>query len=141
MHNFEKKPNKLSKYSQFFAICKVHGFEYKDKVYEFTNGRTESLSSLSELEYTQMMKRLIDLNEPFRKNHRKTPGDKQRKKMMALAYLMNWGSALQVVKRLDGWARQQKFKKGWMQHNEAELDLLVAIFEQKVYTHYLTTLN
>ncbi|WP_367867879.1 hypothetical protein [Pedobacter sp. WC2423] len=88
-----------------------------------------------------MMKQLIDLNEPYRRNYVPKPGDKQRKKMIALARLMNYGDMKTIYARLDNWARDQKFKKGWMAHNPAELDLLVAIFEQKVYTHYLTTLN
>lgn len=128
-------------YGQFFAICKAHGFDYKDKVYEFTDGHTESLSSLSDLEYTQMMKMLIDLNEPFRKGFEPKPGDKERKKMIALALLMNWGDIKTVVARIDAWSRKQKFKKGWMQHNPAEISLLVTIFEQRVYPDYLTGLN
>ncbi|MGY0034427.1 hypothetical protein [Pedobacter sp. NJ-S-72] len=110
-------------------------------MYEFTKGKTMSLRALSELEYAQMMKLLIDLNEPFRRNYVPKPGDKQRKKMIALARLMNYGDMKTIYARLDNWSRDQKFKKGWMSHNPAELDLLVAIFEQKVYTHYLTTLN
>lgn len=133
----------MSKYAQFFAICKVHGLEYKDVVYEYTEGRTDSLRSLSELEYTIMMKRLIDLNEPFRKGFVPKPGDKQRKKMIALALLMRWGKGniKAVIIELNRWCKKQKFKKALMQHNEPELDLLVAIFELRVYPDYLIALN
>jgi hypothetical protein len=138
-----KKNYTYSKYSQFFAICKAHGFDYKEKVYEFTEGRTDSLSSLTDLEYTQMMKRLIELNEPMRKatKFEKQPGDAQRKKLIALALLMKWGDMKQALARLDGWCKKQKYKKGLMQHNEQELSLLVSIFEQRVYPDYLVGLN
>jgi len=135
------KSNSSSKYSQLFAICKAHGFEYKEKVYEFTNGRTTSLTALSEIEYTSMMKLLIDLNEPLRRDWVPKPGDPQRKKLFAIARLMKYGDNRTIFSRLDQWARKQKYKKSLMQHNPAELDLLVTIFEQRVYTHYLTTLN
>lgn len=131
----------MSKYAQFFAICKAHGFDYREKVYEFTEGRTISLSALSDLEYTEMMKLLIDLNEPFRKGFVPKPGDKQRKKLIALAMLMRWGDMKMIITRLNGWCKKQKFKKGLMQHNETELDLLVSIFELRVYPDYLIALN
>lgn len=128
-------------YGQFFAICKAHGFDYKEKVYEFTKGRTDSLSSLSELEFTEMMKLLIELNEPYRKNFTPKPGDQQRKKLIALAMLMRWGNIKMIMIRLDGWCKKQRYKKGLMAHNEQELSLLVSIFDQRVYPDYLTGLN
>lgn len=134
-------PENKRNYGQFFAICKTHGFDYKEKVYEFTNGRTVSLSSLSDYEYTEMLKQMIDLNEPARRGFVPKPGDAQRKKMIALALLMRWGEMKMVMIRLNGWARKQKFKKDLMQHTPAELDLLVSIFEQRVYPDYLVGLN
>ena len=49
-------------YKQFFAICKHYGWDYKDKVAEFTDGRTESLSSLSDGEYHQLLTQVQRFN-------------------------------------------------------------------------------
>ena len=130
-------------YKQFFAICKAHGFDKEEKVLEFTEGRTASLSDLSDREFGQMMLLLQKLNAPIRQGIRfqPKPGDKQRKKLIAIARKMKWGDVPTTLIKLDEWSRKQKFKKGLMEHSPAELDLLVAIFEQRVYADYLTALN
>lgn len=132
-------------YKQLFAICKAQGFDYKDKVAEISQGRTDSLKMLTDGEYKELMIRLVRLNEPTRKLAAKAdfkPGDKMRKKMISLAAQMKWGEKMSdILTRLDKWCLDQKYKKPLMQHNEAELSLLVTIFEQRVYADYLKYLN
>lgn len=129
-------------YKQFFAICKKHGFDYKDKVAEFTNGRTDSLKALTDGEFKELSIRMAHLNAPARQVFKVKPGDKQRKKMISLASQMRWGPEIaQIIGRLDAWCLKQKFKKPLMKHSENELNLLLAIFEQRVYSDYLTDLN
>ena len=132
-----------SKYSDFHAICKQHGLNYKDKVFEFTEGRTESLSSLSDTEYAELLKRMQSLNRTGSGNFKIKPGDKQRKKIIRLALTMHWGGGdmKTALGEIDEWCKKQKFKKGFMNHTPAEYDLLVAIFEQKVYGDYFRDLN
>jgi hypothetical protein len=133
----------MRNYKQFFAICKAHGFDKEEKVLEFTEGRTSSLSELSDREFGKMMLILQKLNAPNRQGRQfePKPGDKQRKKLLALARKMNWGDVPTTLAKLDEWSRKQKYKKGLMDHTPGELDLLVVIFEQRVYADYLTALN
>lgn len=133
-------------YSQLFAICKKHGWDYKDKVAEFTKNYTdqehESLSSLTDPQYEEFMVLVLELNKGHRKDFNKKPGDPQRKKLIAIALTMFWGNETsEAVKAVDEWIRKQKFKKGLMAHSPAELDLMVAIMEQKVYPDYLKSLR
>lgn len=44
-----------SNYRTFFAICMVVGKDYKEAVYEFTEGRTVSLSSLNDGELKELL--------------------------------------------------------------------------------------
>ncbi|MGV3705431.1 MAG: hypothetical protein ACO1NU_08635 [Arcticibacter sp.] len=135
--------NKVARdYTQFFAICKAHGFDYKEKVAEFTNDRTDSLRALTDAEFNRMLKLMTDLNKPVRQKFKPKPGDDQRKKMISIARQMRWlkdGKA--DVKRLDMWCKSQKYKKGLNQLSILELNVMVTIFETKVYGHYLSTLN
>lgn len=130
-------------YKQLFAICKKHGLDYKDKVAEFTNGRTESLKELTDGEYKELMIRLQRFNpQPPEGGFVPKPGDKMRKKMISIAGQMQWGtSTMQLVGRINNWCLHQKFKKPLMEHNEEELGLLVTIFEQKVLADYFKGLN
>lgn len=131
------------KYSDLFGICKQYGLSYKDIVLQFTDGRTDSLSSLTEQEYDDLIDQLKKLNKTAKKDFKKKPGDPQRKKIISLALIMHWGGGdmKEAIKEIDKWCRKQKFKKGFMQHNEQEYGLLVAIFEQKVYGDFLRDLN
>jgi hypothetical protein len=134
-------------YKALFAICKQYGLNYKDKVLEFTNGRTDSLSSLTDSECEVMVDRLKKLNKikvnRGGKKFEVKPGDPQRKKMIRLALTMHWGNGdmAEALKELDEWCFKQKFKKGFMGHTLSEYDLLVSIFETKVYKDYLRDLN
>lgn len=129
-------------YSQLFAICKKHGFDYKDKVAEFTNGRTDSLKALTDGEYREMMLRLSRLNEPARKEFVPKPGDQMRKKMLSICSKMHpTESTDQLLKRLNDWCLKQTFKKPLMKHAKEELALLVTIYEEKVYADFLTGYN
>jgi len=137
-----KKNYTPSKYSQFFAICKKHGFDYKEKVAEFTNGETDSLRKLTDDQFEAMMILMEEMNKGYRKDFEPKPGDKQRKKLIGIAKDMFWGkNTKETVADIDRWCKKQKFKKGLMAHTEKELNLLVAIFEQKVYPDYLHNLN
>lgn len=129
-------------YSQLFAICKKHGFDYKDKVAEFTNGRTDSLKSLTDGEYREMMLRLSRLNEPARKEFVPKPGDQMRKKMLSICSKMHpTENTEQLLKRLNDWCLKQTYKKPLMKHDVGELSLLVTLYEQKVYADFLTGYN
>ena len=129
-------------YSQLFAICKKHGFDYKDKVAEFTNFRTDKLTELSDGEYRELMIRMTRLNEPARKAFVPKGGDKIRKKMLSICSKMHPGDTTgELLARLDEWCLNQTYKKPLMKHDIAELSLLVTIYEEKVYADFLTAYN
>lgn len=135
-------------YKQFFAICKRHGFEYKDKVAEFTKDRTDSLSSLSDGEYHELLTWMLKLNAPARQRFIPKPGDEMRKKIIAIARQMKWEykshpahKPAPDMNRINHWClKHGKFHKPLNEHTPAELTLLVTIFE-RVYHDYLTVLN
>ncbi|HMI03068.1 MAG TPA: hypothetical protein VK541_11335 [Pedobacter sp.] len=134
---------KKGKYDDLFAICNENGLDYKAVVLDFTKGRTDSLSSLSDIAYSTLLNRLKTLNKSSNKKFVKKPGDLQRKKMIRLALTMHWGGGdmKTAIKELDEWCKKQKFKKGFMHHTAGEYDLLVTIFEQRVYADYYRDLN
>lgn len=134
---------KKRNYSDLFGICKERGLNYKDLVYAFTEQRTDSLSALTDQEYDKLLLQLKRLNKSTKKAGKKKPGDPQRKKMIRLALTMHWGGGdmKNAIDEIDIWCRKQKFKKGFMGHSLPEYDLLVTIFEQKVYGDYLRDLN
>ncbi len=134
-------------YRQFFAICKKNGWEYKDKVAEFTEGRTDSLSSLTDGEYKEMLLRA----QRFNQLPKDSPADKMRKKIISMARQMGWtitpqppkagGKEKADMERIDNWClKYGKFKKVLNKHTVPELTLLVAIFEE-VFKTYLTGLQ
>ncbi len=125
-------------YKQFFAICKAHGFDYKDKVAEFTDGRTDSLRGLSDEEWVALERRMLSLNAPFRKRTFKPrPGDAQRKKMLSIARQMGWvRDGRTDVSRVNDWCLSQKYKKGLNELTMVELNTLLYIFETKVLASY-----
>ncbi len=131
----------MRNYAQLFAICKAQGFDYKDKVAEITNGRTDSLKALTDAEYREMMLQLNKHNAHLRqtKNFEIKPGDKQRKKMIALAKNMGYSNA---VDALNNWCMQYgKYAKPLMQHTENELNHVLSVYENEVYSSYLANLN
>lgn len=136
-------------YSQFFAILKKLGLDYKDVVAEFTEGRTESLSSLSDGEYKELTLRMQRYNQ-YDPND---PANKMRRKMIAIARQMRWGephprplsrgegSTNALMERLDNWCiKYGKYGKKLNSHTVAELSLLVTIFEE-VLDDYLKALQ
>lgn len=131
----------MRNYAQLFAICKAQGFDYKDKVAEFTNGRTDSLKALTDAEYREMMLQLNKHNAHLRqtKTFEIKPGDKQRKKMIALAKNMGIADAVWAV---NNWCIQYgKYAKPLMQHTPNELNQVLHIYETKYYASYLANLN
>lgn len=125
----------MSKYSQFFTIINKIGLTKEEAVMEFTNGRTDSLTSLNDSEFKELMRKLSTLNTP-------PPGDIMRKKMIGIAKSMHWGNnTKEILLRIDDWCIKQKFRKKLMQLDLAELSTMLTIFEQKVYNDYLSALN
>ena len=138
-------------YKKFYALCKRHGLEKDELVLELTRGYTKSLRAISDGEFQDLMGRLeIASAEPRNdapRDWKPKPGDAQRKKMISLARQMGWGGSPSaadvkaIVAKLDAWCLKQKFQRPLMQHTVAELNLLVTIFEEKVFADYLKGLN
>lgn len=124
-------------YKQFFAICKAVGVEYKDAVLDFTEGRTDSLRALSDGEFRELMIRARAWQPVKKTAFVPTPGDAQRKKMIAIAGKMHWGaSTLEIVGRLNEWCHSQYGKE----LNELDVPMLnkaVWVLENKVQVDYL----
>lgn len=138
----KKTANNKRDYSRFFAICKTHRFDYKDKVAEYTKGKTDSLRALTDDQFTDLMVMMIQINIGYRKDFIPKPGDKQRKKLIGIAKSMFWGkNTEETLVDLDRWIRKQKFKKPLMSHTPNELNLIIAIFEQRVEPDYLTAIT
>lgn len=140
-------------YKKFYALCKRHGLDKDELVLELTRGYTKSLRAISDAEFQDLMGRLEKLggnpskgSKPL-EGWKPKPGDMQRKKMISLARQMGWGGSPSaadvkaIVAKLDTWCLKQKFQKRLMQHTVAELNLLVTIFEEKVFADYLKALN
>lgn len=131
-------------YRQFFAICKRHGFNYKDKVAEFTGGRTDSLTSLSEGEFKEMMLRMVKLNAPFRKGFIPKAGDIQRKKMIAIARDMRWDAkGIKIMmERINQWClTKTKYRKALNELTVDQLNKTLHVFEHEVKASYYKGLN
>lgn len=125
----------MSKYSQFFAIIKKLDLTKEEVVKEFTKGRTDRLSALKNSEFNELMDTLQQFNSP-------PPGDAMRKKMIGIAKSMNWGrNTKDIIASIDTWLLKQKYKKTMMQHQPAELSIMLTILETKVYPEYLQQLN
>lgn len=131
-------------YKQFFAICKKHGFDYKEKVAEFTEGRTDSLTALSDGEYKEMMLRLTRLNAPMRKGFTPKPGDAQRKKIIGIARDMRWdarGDAIMMHRIDEFMLNRTKYRKKLNDLTVDELNKVCFIFENEVKSSFLKGLN
>ncbi|ADY51533.1 hypothetical protein Pedsa_0961 [Pseudopedobacter saltans DSM 12145] len=126
-------------YTTIFAICKAHQLDYKDVVREYTGGETDSLRSLTDYQVENLEARLKALSKG---DFKPKPGDAQRKKFISLAGKMRWGTTtLQIVKALDNWCLKQKYRKKLNDLNEAELNVLLTVFEAKVYSQYLSGIH
>ncbi|MDM1048041.1 hypothetical protein [Sphingobacterium hotanense] len=128
-------------YKQVYAILNHIGLSKEEAVMDFTEGRSDSLSSLNDGEFKEFMIRLRRL-QPVTSGWTPPAGDAQRKKMIGLARNMHWGrNTMEIIGMLDDWCLKQKFKKRLNDHTVAELGTLVTIFEKKVYTGYLKSLK
>ena len=126
-------------YSDFFAICKRHGWDYKEKVVEFTNGATESLSSLSDGEYRELLL-LAKRFSPIPEDWEPPEGDEQRKKTIAIARDMRWDvrGKEAMMQRIDNWClTQTKYKKPLNKLSIDELNKVLHIFEHEVKPSFL----
>ena len=128
-------------YKQVYAILKDIGLSKEEAVLDFTDGRSDSLSSLDDGDFQEFMARLRYF-QPIPSGWQPKAGDAQRKKMIGIARSMHWGkNTAEIVSRLDDWCLKQKFKKKLNDHTVAELGTLVTIFENKVYTGYLKNIK
>jgi hypothetical protein len=126
-------------YKPLFAALKKIGKDYKEAVYEFTDGRTESPKDLSDGELKELV---IRVNQLKPGDFTPKPGDQQRKKFISIAGKMNWGNTTRaIVDRLDHWCLKQKYRKKLNDLTVAELNVLLTVFESKVYTQYLTAIH
>jgi len=125
----------MRNYKQFYAICNKHDLTKEEVVLEFTKERTDKLSELSEGEFAELMRRMARMNTL-------PPGDLQRKKMISLARQMQWGKTTQdILTRINGWLLKQKYQRPLMQLNVPELNVMLTIFETKVFKDYMEGLN
>lgn len=123
-------------YKTFFAICKALGLDKEEVVFEFTGGETKSLSALNDGEWKELMIQLRK-RQPARKPTEVRPGDAQRKKMIAIAGKMNWGTnTMEVVGKLNQWLRDT-YGKELNEFEVTELNRIVWVMENKVYKDYL----
>lgn len=145
--NSSKKPAFSKRnYPQFFALIKQFEMDKDEVALACSLGRTSSLKGLTDEEWNTMMHQLTGMQKG--KDWTPPPGDIQRKKMISISRQMNWHlvdgkdkGIAQIMARLDGWCLKQKFKKELMKHTVQELNILISIFEEKVYKSYLEDLN
>lgn len=130
-------------YKQFFAICKRHGWDYRDKVAELTQGRTDSLKALTDGEYHELLTRAQRFNTPPVGQWKPKPGNAQRRKMIAIARDMRWDAQSNeaMMQRLDNWClTQTKYKKKLNQLSEDELNKVLYVFEYEVKKDFLKSI-
>lgn len=131
-------------YKQLFAICKKHGLDYKEKVFEFTEERTDSLTALSDGEYHELLSRLIKLNKSARQKFTPKPGDAQRKKIIGIARDMRWdikGKDVLMQRIDDFMLTRTKYKKKLNDLTVEELNKVCYTFENDVKRSFLSGLN
>lgn len=130
-------------YKQFFAICKKANRDYKEVVAEFTDGRTESLSALTDREYLELLLQVQRFNGCAPATWTPSPGDRQRKKFIAMAKQMGWGNGdtRATVAAIDNWLlKQPKYAAPLNQLTPDELGRALTVFE-KVLGTFLRDLN
>lgn len=127
-------------YRQFYAMCKALDKTKEDAVCEFTDGRTESCRDLSDEEFNELFAQLAALQAAVKKiptNWEPKAGDKQRKKLIALAKNMYpYKTFSQIKPILDEFCIRQKGKK-LMDLSVEELGHVLNIYETKVYAGHL----
>ncbi|EEI90220.1 hypothetical protein HMPREF0765_4171 [Sphingobacterium spiritivorum ATCC 33300] len=124
-------------YAQFYAICRALGMDKEEVVYSFTQGRTQSLSAITDGEWKELMMKMRQLQPP-KTPDQKLPGDRQRKKLIALAAKMNWGTdMLSILDALNSFL-QINYNKQLNGLNTSELNRIVAVFENKLLPDYLS---
>ncbi|MGY5253302.1 hypothetical protein [Sphingobacterium spiritivorum] len=123
-------------YAQFYAICKALGMDKEEVVYSFTQGRTQSLSAITDGEWKELMMKMRQL-QPSKTPDQKLPGDRQRKKLIALAAKMNWGTdMLSILDALNSFL-QINYNKQLNGLTTSDLNRIVAVFENKLLPDYL----
>lgn len=123
-------------YRQFFAICKAVDKDKDVVILEFTEGRTDRLSDLSDGEWHELELRVRKW-QPTRKPNISIPGDAQRKKLIALAGKMNWGNnTIEIVGRLNNWS-QENYGVELNQLDVNTLNKVLWVMENKIYKDYL----
>lgn len=129
----------MRNYTQFYAICKKLGLHKKDIVLYYTEGRTSSLTSLDDQQWEELLIRIKKL-QPVLKNSMHSPGDKQRKKLMAIAGKMHWGKTnMAIIKKLNDFLLH-KYKKNLNELHVSELNKIVWVFENQIYKDFLNKL-
>lgn len=129
-------------YAQIFAICNKHGWDYKEKVFEFT-GSHDSLSKLTDGEYREFLRQMINIGNDPKSVFTPKPGDAQRKKMIAIARDMRWDvrGKTAMMDRIDNWClTQTKYKKSLNNLTVDELNKVVYIFEHEVKKSFLNNI-
>lgn len=127
-------------YSTIHTICGKKKWNYKDKVFEFTNGRTDSLRALTDEELQQFEEKLKEFNGPIPKDWKPKDGNEQRRKMIAIARDMRWDARGKdvMMKRIDNWCKTKtKYKKALNDLEVDELNKVVYIFEHQVKKAFL----
>lgn len=134
-------------YTQFYALTKGLQLSKEEIILGFTEGRTASLRALSDFEYLELLRSLVKTAP--KRSFTPKPGDRQRKKMISIAYEMKWhippapleGGRPYLMRRLNNWCLKQRYRKMLNDHTPDELNVLCGIFEEKVYKSYLEGLN
>lgn len=131
-------------YRRFYAMCKVLGKTKEEAVCEFTDGRTESCSELSDEEFDQLFEKLVRLQTAVQKipdDWEPAPGDATRKKMFSIAREMYFHkSTAELKKIIDDFCIKQK-KKPLNRLDVIELGQVLTIFETKVKPDHLKALK
>lgn len=126
-------------YPEFHAICKAVGVNYKEAVLEFTDGRTESLRALTDSEYKELYLRARKW-QPAKRPEDVKEGDQQRKKLIAIAGKMNWGTnTLEIVGQLNNWC-QTNYGKELNELDVTTLNKAIWVMEERILKPYLKSI-
>ncbi len=126
-------------YAQFFAICKAVDKDKDIVVLEFTGGRTDRLSDLSDGEWRELELKVRKWQKP-RKPNITIEGDQQRKKLIAIAGKMNWGNnTMEIVGRLNNWC-QTNYGKELNELDVPTLNKAIWVMEERILKPYLKSI-
>lgn len=139
----------MNKYAAYFALEKKlkalgYPFHRSELIFQHTKGQKQSLTELSHIEYTELIKHMQALIGE--REHGKA--DRMRKKIISLFRHMGYEwqvGTTQVVKadmdRINRWCEKYgKFHKPLNHHNLSELAQLTTQAEQ-VYASYLQEID